>query len=626
MKERKDLIQMIRQIDRKSYGSYKMLKGEYKFCDYILCIDHVQGDPFASPSRVRLKVFNQGKMKKEYFCRLWRKTAAEDFILRLFWKNLNQMERESMGSGKSGFIGILRAGQEMLERTAVHISEEYFEVRLEIGFPAFGRTIAGDKMEEIIERKLPWLVQKTFLELSRHEAALTNQVGLSDNQEVIRRELKNRDCICFVADGSTLPRESGVSEKPHNNAVKFQSPEEFRIRMALPFSKDDGKLPEISIVEEGSEKNAAWEITGMGIRKGITLIVGGGYHGKSTLLKAIERGVYPHIEGDGREYVVTDATAVKLRAEEGRFICREDISPFISNLPNKTDTTCFSTENASGSTSQAANTIEAVAAGSRVFLIDEDTTATNFMVRDERMAKLVAREKEPICPFIHHVKELYEASGISTVLVVGSSGEFFGLADTVLLMDEYHTRDVTAKAKEIAKEQEGNLLEEAGDCISEAFSHWSNKTEKDGSILGEGFGGKGKKWIQSCPKQKQIEKIKSHDWDELLLGHAEIDLRYLEQIVDHGQTRAIGHLMRYVLEKLADGKKNPVELAEELYRQLEEKGFSSVISKVSDSGSLVLPRKYEFLACLLRYRELEKAEAPFHKRAAYGGNLSHKTH
>lgn len=606
MKERKDLIQLIRQIDRKSYGSYKILKGEYRFRDYILCIDHVQGDPFASPSRVRLKVFNQGRMKKEYFCRRWRKTAAEDFILRLFWKNLNHMERESMGSGKSGMIGILKAGQEMLERTAVSISEAYFEVRLEIGFPAFGRTIAGDKMEEIVERKLPLLVQKTFLELAQHEPALTSQVGLSDNQEVIRRELKKRGCICFVADGSILPRESGVSEKPHKNAVRFESPEEFRIHITLPFSEDYGMLPDVSRIEADGKMEDSWEITGMGIRKGITLIVGGGYHGKSTLLKAIERGVYPHIEGDGREYVVTDASAVKLRAEEGRYICREDISQFINHLPNKTDTTCFSTENASGSTSQAANTLEAMAAGSKVFLIDEDTTATNFMVRDERMASLVAKEKEPICPFIHHVKALYDQSGISTVLVVGSSGEFFGLADTVLLMDEYHTKDVTAKAREIAGKPEGT----------------GNEPEKIQISRKE----RNENGVKSCPKQKKIEKVKSHAWDELLLDHSEIDLRYLEQIADPGQTRAIGFLMQLVLWKSADGKKSPVELAEELYQKLEKDSFLSVISEVSGSGNLVLPRKYEFLACLLRYRELEKAGLPSRPKTSYAGNRSRKIH
>ena len=101
----------------------------------------------------------------------------------------------------------------------------------------------------------------------------------------------------------------------------------------------------------------------MGIRKGITLIVGGGYHGKSTLLKALEAGVYNHIAGDGREFVITDDTAFKLRAEDGRSITGVDISPFIKNLPNKKDTVHFSTEDASGSTSQAANLMEALESG-----------------------------------------------------------------------------------------------------------------------------------------------------------------------------------------------------------------------------------------------------------------------
>lgn len=126
-------------------------------------------------------------------------------------------------------------------------------------------------------------------------------------------------------------------------------------------------------------------IRGMGIPEGVTLIIGGGYHGKSTLLQALEQGVYNHVKGDGREYVITRADALKLRAEDGRAVSHLDLSLFIHDLPNGKDTHCFSTEDASGSTSQAAGVLEGMEAETSCFLIDEDTSATNFLVRDAFM-------------------------------------------------------------------------------------------------------------------------------------------------------------------------------------------------------------------------------------------------
>ena len=192
----------------------------------------------------------------------------------------------------------------------------------------------------------------------------------------------------------------------------------------------------------------------------LTLIVGGGYHGKSTLLQAIERGVYNHIYGDGREWVVTDPTAVKIRAEDGRRIENVDISSFIHNPPLNKNTEEFSTENASGSTSQAANIVEAVEAGTQLILFDEDTSATNFMIRDERMQRLVSNEKEPITPFIDRVRELYEDHNISTIMVMGGSGDYFEVADTVIMMDNYLPEDVTMDAKKIKEELPINRMQE----------------------------------------------------------------------------------------------------------------------------------------------------------------------
>ena len=551
MKSQDDLKKQLKQIDHKGYKSYKVLEGEYDFGTYHLCIDHVQGDPFATPSRVRICWNNRGNIPARYFENRHCKTAVEDYLLRRLHKNLRSSGgKERRGSGKSGMITACRTGQEILERTAMRIDSKVIEARIEVGFPAYGRSIAAGELEKILFDQLPALAQRSFQMNRQMQQDLEAVTALAEDQQFIRQELVRLDLAAFVADGAVLPRESGISQRPMKNAVAFYSPESLAVTLELP--------------HHGA-------LRGMGIRKGITVIAGGGFHGKSTLLKALERGVYNHIAGDGREYVITDETAFKLRAEEGRCIHSVDISMFINNLPTKSDTTRFSTENASGSTSQAANTVEALAIGSRVLLIDEDTSATNFMIRDGRMAQLVSDEKEPITPFVRKVRSLYEDMGISTILVAGSSGDYLAVADTVLQMDCYEAKDVTAKAKSIA----GTVIEDK--------TQW-------------------KTWITRPVKKQRVDKVRTRGWDTVSIDKTDIDLRYLEQITDESQTAALAYLMQYILDRMADGKKDAAVLAREAAEKLKRDGILSVVPKNYNAGPAAEVRAQEILACLSRYR------------------------
>lgn len=553
MKTAEELKQILHKIDHKGYGSYKVLKGDYKFNGWQLNIDYVQGDPFATPSRIRLIVDNKENFPTQLFENRWRKVALEDYLLRMLHKNLYQMEFKKKGSGKSGCITACRVGQEVLERIAVLIDKKQIEVRLEVGFPAYGRTIAAFELEKILFTLLPQIVNKTFYYRSLNHKAIEQVIHLADDQQAIRDQLKEKSLCAFIADGAILPRESGISQKPLLSAIPFYAPESTAVTLQLP------------------HKGA---MRGMGIRQGVTVIVGGGYHGKSTLLKAVESGVYNHIAGDGREYVITDDTAVKLRAEEGRCIHKVDISMFINHLPNQIDTTCFSTENASGSTSQAANTIEAIAEGSQLFLIDEDTSATNFMVRDQLMAQLVSDVQEPITPFVRCVRSLYEDMGISTVIVVGSSGAYLSVADTVIQMDNYKVKDVTVQAKQIA--------------AADMEQHTTVQSS----------------YLQNQIPKMAVNKMKVHGWDTLSLDRTEIDLRYFEQLTDAEQTAALGYCMQYILNRLADGRKNAIELTELLLEEINKYGFVHIISGSYLSGCPALPRKHEISACLQRYRKI----------------------
>ena len=428
MKSAEDLRQFLRSVDRKGYPAYKGAKGVYQFPDFTLSIDHVQGDPFASPSRVSIRV--EGKkacFPAESYHLSHKRVALQDLLLRKFAAKVERYNFKARGSGKSGLIAVSRCGQEILERTACVADPEDggILIRMEVGFPANGRTINSGELIKILFEFLPECVAgtcfyKTYPAAEKENVKKVSE--LAEDQEEARRLLSAMGLTAFVANGSILPRESGVSDRPMAKAVPFTSPSSMEVVMKLPH---------------------AGAIKGMGIPRGVTLIVGGGYHGKSTLLSALESGVYNHIAGDGREYVVTEASAVKLRAEDGRSVKNVDISLFIKNLPDRRDTKRFCTEDASGSTSQAAGVVEAMESRAKTFLVDEDTSATNFMIRDELMQMVVHREQEPITPFVERVRALYDEQGISTILVAGSSGAYFHVADRVIQMDCYVPKEVT---------------------------------------------------------------------------------------------------------------------------------------------------------------------------------------
>jgi predicted ABC-class ATPase len=442
-----DLRRTLRRIDGKGYKAYKDIEGEYKWDKFNLLVDHVQGDPYASPSRIRVRVAQKiAGFPRDTFHNKSREIALRDFLTRSFYESTKNYCKRIRGSGKSGIISIDRPGQEILERTSAFVNEEYVEARFVMGLPAFGRKVAGRHAEAMFFEELPRIVVASLIFENLDEKALYRHIETAEDADFLRRKLDDLSLVAFVADGAILPRASGIDQRPLTRGVvvPFESPESLRVHVELP--------------------NRGY-ITGMGIPRGVSLIVGGGYHGKSTLLRALELGVYNHIPGDGREFVVTTPSAVKIRSENGRRIEKVDISPFISNLPFNRDTKEFTTDDASGSTSQAANIIEALEVGARVILMDEDTSATNFMIRDHRMQELVSKDKEPITPFIDKVRLLYRDLGVSTILVMGGSGDYFDVADTVICMVEYKPQDVSGEARVIAEKYKAERKPEGGESF-----------------------------------------------------------------------------------------------------------------------------------------------------------------
>ena len=565
MQSAAELKQLLDRIDHRGYPAYKDTKGQYQFQGYVFSIDHVQGDPFASPSKVSVQVKGStAGFPEELYKGRHQRAALQDEMTRQFYRAIQKYAFRAKGSGKSGLISVSKCGQEVLERTACEVNPKNGDVKLrfEVGFPANGRTINARELEKIVFEFLPECVEQSLFYKNCDKKRVRSIIDLAEDQQYIRDELEKNDLIAFVANGAILPRESGVSDKPMKGAVRFQSPKEMEVTMKLPHKG---------------------EISGMGIRRGITLIVGGGYHGKSTLLKALELGVYNHIQGDGREYVITKDDAMKIRAEDGRSIKKTDISMFINDLPNGKDTRGFYTEDASGSTSQAANVIESMEAGASVMLIDEDTSATNFMIRDELMQRVIHRDMEPITPFIDRILELYQVYGISTVIVAGSSGAYFHIADTIIQMDRYEPKEITKLAKETAKD-------------FPAMSGMENPAEKPVFIR--------------CPRQGQgfkpndRIKMKTMGKEMVQLNRENIDLRYVEQLADTEQVSALGYCVRYAEKHLFQGKDTIQNVVDKLEEKICREGLSSLCESNASVASLAMPRRQEIFACLNRYRGL----------------------
>lgn len=596
MRSDRDLQRELERIDRRGYPAYKDVCGQYDFGDFVLSIDHVQGDPFASPSSMSVRVPNEVlHIPAGLWDEVHRRTALEDVLLRRFSRALAACSMRAGGSGKSGVLATTRPGQEVLARSACEVRGGAVTLRFEAGLPAHGRTVDGRAAAKMLLDFVPECVERTlFVDDGLLDQAWA-AVELADDQRAAREQMEASDLVAFVANGSILPRESGVSQRPLKSALAFEAPAEQRVVLDLPHR---GK------------------VAGMGIERGVTLIVGGGYHGKSTLLRALQDGVYNHVAGDGRELVLTDSTAVKLRAEDGRAVSGVDISLFIRDLPDGRDTSRFSTVDASGSTSQAAATVEAWEAGARALLIDEDTSATNFMVRDALMEAVVAREFEPITPFVERVRDLWERAGVSSIIVAGSSGAYFSVADAVLQMDRYRVHDITAHARAICMELEAPATPRAAGFTlpagnreiavapvapgtDSARGDRGGRDDRGGRGARGGYGGRG---AGRGPRPDRI-KVRTSGYEELQVGRGSADVRLVEQLVDPCQARALAQLVRMGAQAgiLVQGK--PVAKAvDELMALLGREGWRALAEHDYVACGLALPRPQELAAVLNRWR------------------------
>ncbi|HIF5767428.1 TPA: P-loop domain-containing protein [Vibrio parahaemolyticus] len=541
------LTATLKKIEKQNYRAYQQIKGQYDFTDFTLFIDHVQGDPYASASRFRatrawsLTGLEWLKDESPAFQR-----AARDFIARSFEQFAKQ----------ENTVSIALNGQTVLDSTAVLFTEEGIELRFRVNLPAEGRSVLGKKANNILTFHLPKFIRRATLERELDKEAMVKHCQVVEDQSALREQLEAHNLVAFVANGSVLPRIAGNCDLPMKEAVEFTAPESLQVTLHAP--------------------NKGY-VTGLGIPKGITLIVGGGFHGKSTLLNAIERSIYDHIPGDGREYIVTDQKAMKIRAEDGRCVHHLNLSNYINHLPMGKDTADFSTQDASGSTSQAAWLQESIEAGATSLLIDEDTSATNFMIRDERMQALVAKGDEPITPLVDRIGQLRDELDISTIIVMGGSGDYLDVANTVIQMHDYQAVDVTEKAKQVIAQHPTQRHNESEESLQIFRPRALNRVALMNILTDGKF------------------RVSAKGKDSLRFGKEFTDLSALEQIESADEVNAIGWLW-FQLAQLPGWCNNPA-------KDIEEMLSGEWHASLPKQGDLAKPRTLDVMAALNRMRK-----------------------
>lgn len=565
-----ELTSHLHAIDGRSYAAYKAIVGRYRSpLGWVLYIDRIQPDPYAPPTAIRvvLPLALTGAAAR-LTASPTRAVALRDYLARTL--------RELL---KGQAISIAPAGQEILERSSVNLHETwqddfstpafnapgpYLELRLRWSLPAFGREIAGRQAARNLNLDLARAVAGLDLRESELGAEAWKHCQVAEDHAALQEILVERGWVAFLADGANLARRSGVSQLPLEGGVPLTAPETLAQTVQLPH---------------------AGVVRGTAIPAGVTVIAGGGYHGKSTLLNAIARGIYPHIPGDGRELVATVPEAMAVRAADGRAVTGVDLRPFISHLPGRdADPAQFTTANASGSTSQAASIMESLElwgqSAQAALLLDEDTCATNLLIRDQRMRALVSSEREPITPLVDRIRALHRERGISTLIVMGGSGDYLDVADQVLIMDSYRLVDATAQARQVCDSQPRM------DTSLPDFPLPAQRLPQ-----------------RPEAKRRGPSRTRALGTQRLVLDRHEVDVADVSGLVDEGQALAVAWALRALLERHFDGRTSLSQALAQVAKRLDDVGLDALGE--AHPAFLVRPRLVDVGAAVNRLRSLQ---------------------
>lgn len=600
-----ELTSHLHAIDGRSYAAYKAIVGRYRSpLGWVLYIDRIQPDPYAPPTAIRvvlpLALTGADTRLTGFTPRLTgadaRLTGANETLteanepLTVTNSHLTASPTRAVALRdylartlrellKGQAISIAPAGQEILERSSVNLHETwqddfstpafnapgpYLELRLRWSLPAFGREIAGRQAARNLNLDLARAVAGLDLRESELGAEAWKHCQVAEDHAALQEILVERGWVAFLADGANLARRSGVSQLPLEGGIPLTAPETLAQTAQLPH---------------------AGAVRGTAIPAGVTVIAGGGYHGKSTLLNAIARGIYPHIPGDGRELVATVPEAMAVRAADGRAVTGVDLRPFISHLPGRdADPAQFTTANASGSTSQAASIMESLELWGQptqaALLLDEDTCATNLLIRDQRMRALVSSEREPITPLVDRIRALHRERGISTLIVMGGSGDYLDVADQVLIMDSYRLVDATAQARQVCASQPR---------VDTSLPDFPLPAQR----------------LPQRPEAKRRgpSRTRALGTQRLVLDRHEVDVADVSGLVDEGQALAVAWALRALLERHFDGRTSLSQALAQVAKRLDDVGLDALGE--AHPAFLVRPRLVDVGAAVNRLRSLQ---------------------
>lgn len=560
----REIETQLKRLDGQNYGRYRSLQNTWKLGDVRCRLTHIQADPYAPLSTMSIRIpMVETRIPEEYWDNSTKVVALCDFIHRVVLSEVKDHESD-VGDGNSGLIHMEEVSPCILRRSAVQIKKSELEIRIGVGLPGERRKIMARLALETLGFKIPEIWTKCAYWINLDQSALRDHLRVYQNQILYRKQLEEQNLIAWIANGSVLARSEGLKQTPlEEGVVPFEAPETMSVTL----------------------KNLAGEpVIGMGISKGLTLIAGGGYHGKSTLLHAVEQGVYNHIPGDGREGVVCVGDAFKVKSEEGRRISKTDLSSFLGQLPQGISSECFVTANASGSTSQFANLIEAYEVGARTFLIDEDMSAVNALVRDNRVQKLLEGFSEPITPLIDRMPSLKKI-GVNLVIVVGASGVYLDHADSVVIMKEYVPVDATLRAQEVVAEIPG-LQTTLNEDVHLDQSRRPDLLDMHSKLYG----------LQRWPKIR-VQNFK------VSLAEFHSNCHDLDQICERNQLRMTANAYTWMVQRLNEKNLPMVELLRHFTNTFNQGGFDSI--QPMAARDLVEVRPVEISAFINRLNALQ---------------------
>ena len=553
-------------MNGKGFQVYQELAGAYRFDRFVLYLDSIQPDPVAAATRARVRVDQaEAQIPPELWDASVRRVAVLDYLARAVHEAIRKQVR-TRWSGRIPPLAMDACGQAVLSRASCTIVEDTVEVRLAIGLPSEGRKVLAKTAQSLFFEELPAVVDAGLMwprldgeTGRRHVQAVEDYVALRDALEPL-------GLVAFVADGSVLPREPGPGDGPlrGGRAVSLRAPDDLAVTVTLPHRG---------------------QVRGLGIRRGVTVIAGGTFHGKSTLLAAIGRGVYPHVAGDGRELIVTTPDAVTICAEPDRRVERVDVSAFIRDVPQRADVTGLSVDHANGTVSMAAGIAEALEAGTRLLLCDEDAAAIVFLARDALMQQLIPASREPVTPLVDRVRALWDTHGVSTIIATSGLGDYLAVADTVIVMDGFQPVAATDTTRGLLAARPGRRAVEGTMTLP----------------------------TPRCPLPRSLGGLRGRRlWAELRgrsalgIGRDTVDLTALSQLVDPSQARAAGDAILYAIEKgYVDGNASIVEVLDRVLADINAQGLGVLAFQEGHPGDHALPRRHEIAAVLNRLRSLQ---------------------